>query len=88
MYFRDANIALIVFDVTNRRSLECVEYWAEEVRSSEVDDSYIILVGNKSDLDEKRQVSKQEGERKSKEIDAVFYYETTAVDNASVEMLF
>ena len=54
MYFRDANIALIVFDVTNRRSLESVDYWVDEVRSSEVEDSYLILVGNKSDLVEKR----------------------------------
>lgn len=54
MYFRDANVALIVFDVTNRKTLECVQYWAEEVQKSNALDFIIVLVGNKSDLGVKR----------------------------------
>jgi GTPase SAR1 family protein len=54
MYFRDANIALIVFDVSNRKSIDSVEYWANEVKKAQVEDSFIVLVGNKSDLAQKR----------------------------------
>lgn len=43
-------------------------------------DSFIVLVGNKSDLEFKRQVSKEEGSRKAKEIGALLYEETSAVD--------
>lgn len=50
MYFRDANIALIVFDMTNRKTLESVRYWADEVFKSNALDFFIVLVGNKSDL--------------------------------------
>lgn len=54
MYFRDANVALIVFDVTNKRTLSCVDYWSEEVHKSNAVDFIIVLVGNKSDLHLKR----------------------------------
>ena len=50
MYFRDANVALIVFDVSNKKTLESVEYWAREVKQSNADDFFIVLVGNKADL--------------------------------------
>lgn len=88
MYFRDANIALIVFDVTNKKSLDCVEYWADEVKRSEVEDSFIVLVGNKSDLSPRRQVTTAEGNKKAKDIGAILYYETSAVDNIQIQNLF
>lgn len=50
MYFRDANVAIIVFDVTNKKTLACVEYWAEEVKKANAEDFFIVLVGNKADL--------------------------------------
>jgi len=31
MYFRDANVALIIFDVTNKNTLEAVDYWSSEI---------------------------------------------------------
>jgi small GTP-binding protein len=34
MYFRDAKVALIVYDVTNRRSFDCVEYWFKEIEKA------------------------------------------------------
>ena len=54
MYFRDANVAMIVYDVTNKRTLECVEYWAAECKKSNADDFFMVLVGNKSDLKTRR----------------------------------
>lgn len=61
MYFRDANVALIVYDVTNKRTLECVDYWSSEIHKANADDYIIVLVGNKSDLTNRRQVSYEEG---------------------------
>lgn len=34
MYFRDANVALVVFDVTNRRSFDSVDFWYDEISGS------------------------------------------------------
>lgn len=61
MYFRDASVALIVFDLTNQNSLKCVEYWSEEVLKANTDEFFIVLVGNKCDLHNKRQITKEKG---------------------------
>ena len=50
MYFRDANVAIIVFDVTSAKTLDCIDYWVEELQRSNAIDYITILVGNKSDL--------------------------------------
>jgi GTPase SAR1 family protein len=54
MYFRDANVALIIFDVTNKRTLDCVDYWSSEIQKANADDYIVVLVGNKSDLTNRR----------------------------------
>ena len=40
-----------MFDVTNKKSFEYVDYWADEVKKSNSGEFVIILVGNKRDLD-------------------------------------
>ena len=50
MYFRDAKVAILVFDVTNKKSYDCAEYWAQEVSKSNAEDFFMVLVGNKCDL--------------------------------------
>ena len=84
MYFRDAHVAIIVFDLTNKNSLKCVDFWAQEVFKANADDFFIVLVGNKCDLKNKRQITIEEGDKKSKEIGAAFYYETSCIDNKSI----
>ncbi len=54
MYFRDANVALIMFDVTNKKSMEEVSYWAREISSANPENTVLVLIGNKSDLEERR----------------------------------
>ena len=76
-------MAIIVFDVSNSQSLRCVTNWASMVRNQEV---ITVLVGNKADLI--RNVSREQAEAKAKEIGAGFYYETSAIDNKSVQGLF
>ena len=51
-------------------------------------DSFIVLVGNKSDLHQRRQVSQEEGNLKAKEIGALLYEEVSAVDNLQIQNLF
>jgi len=43
-------VAIIVFDMTNQKSLESVDYWINEINKSNAYDYFIVLVGNKSDL--------------------------------------
>jgi Ras-related protein Rab-2A len=59
----------------------------EEVRESGNPDMTIMIVGNKSDLDERRQVSYEEGERFAKENDLIFI-ETSAKTSHNVDEAF
>lgn len=61
MYFRDANVAIIVFDLTNKKTMDCVDFWSDEVNKSNAVDYFTVLVGNKCDLKNHRQVNIEEG---------------------------
>eukprot|EP01036_Dinobryon_divergens_P024836 gene24836-33320_t len=64
-YIRDSSVAVVVFDITNRASFLNTSKWIEDVRNERGNDVIIILVGNKTDLSDKRQVSVDEGEDKA-----------------------
>lgn len=59
MYYRGANAALLVFDLTNYSSFVDIKSWIMELQRTVVDQIVLTLVGNKCDLPE-RMVSKEE----------------------------
>ncbi|KAL9406010.1 hypothetical protein Peur_002982 [Populus x canadensis] len=75
-YIKDSSVAAIVFDVAThvlgRQSFLKTSKWIEEVRTGRGSDVISILVGNKTDLVEKRQVSIEEGEVKARDLNVMF----------------
>ncbi|KAI8918544.1 hypothetical protein PhCBS80983_g01574 [Powellomyces hirtus] len=86
-YIRDSSVAVVVYDITNRNSFMNTTKWVDDVRAERGNDVIIVLVGNKTDLSEKRQVSTEEGEKKAKEFN-VMYIETSAKAGYNVKALF
>uniref|UniRef100_A0A8B9I225 Ras-related protein Rab-6B n=1 Tax=Anser brachyrhynchus TaxID=132585 RepID=A0A8B9I225_9AVES len=86
-YIRDSAVAVIVFDVTNLNSFQQTSKWIDDVRTERGSDVIIMLVGNKTDLADKRQVSVEEGERKAQEL-TMMYIETSAKAGCNVKQLF
>jgi small GTP-binding protein domain len=86
-YIRDCSVAVVVYDITNRASFSNTSKWIEDVRSERGSDVIIILVGNKTDLADRRQVSVEEGEAKAKE-NNVMFIETSAKAGYNVKALF
>ena len=82
-YYRGAVGMMIFYDVTNRNSFTNVDRWYAEVRNYETRDCCVLLVGNKCDLESQRQVSKEEGELKAKELGCKFV-ETSAKDTINI----
>ncbi|KAM9274538.1 ras-related protein Rab-41 isoform 5-T5 [Morus bassanus] len=76
-YIRDSTIAVVVYDITNLNSFQQTSKWIDDVRTERGSDVIIMLVGNKTDLADKRQVSIEEGERKAQELN-MMYIETSA----------
>ncbi|ORY43362.1 ras-domain-containing protein [Rhizoclosmatium globosum] len=86
-YIRDSSVAVVVYDITNRASFQNTNKWIDDVRSERGGDVIIVLVGNKTDLSDKRQVSAEEGEKKAKEANVLFI-ETSAKAGYNVKALF
>ena len=86
-YIRDSSVAVVVYDVTNRASFLNTSKWIEDVRNERGDDVVIMLVGNKTDLSDQRQVSVEEGEEKANEL-GVLFIETSAKAGYNVKALF
>ena len=62
-YYRGAHGALVVYDITDINSFEHVEKWLEELRKHTEDGLPVLLIGNKSDLETKRQVTTGNAQR-------------------------
>ncbi|XP_043560695.1 ras-related protein Rab-41 isoform X2 [Chiloscyllium punctatum] len=86
-YIRDSAAAVVVFDIANLNSFQQTSKWIDDVRTERGSDVIIMLVGNKTDLADKRQVSMEEGERKARELN-VMYIETSAKAGYNVKQLF
>ena len=86
-YIRDSTVAVVVYDITVADSFYKTSKWIEQVRAERGKDVIIMLVGNKTDLIDKRQVPVREGERIAKEVNAMFI-ETSAKAGHNVKQLF
>ena len=79
--------SLIIYFIIDRASFLNTSKWIEDVRNERGNDVIIILVGNKTDLSEKRQVSVEEGEdRSSKE--GCMFIESSAKAGFNIKALF
>jgi small GTP-binding protein len=86
MYFRDAAAAIVVYSVTSKQSFGDVDSWVETF-VEHTGSRAIFLVGNKIDLDEKREVSMSDGRGKAVMMTA-FFAEVSAKTGEGIEQLF
>ncbi|KAK1800775.1 hypothetical protein P4O66_005961 [Electrophorus voltai] len=85
-YIRDSAAAVVVYDITNVNSFQQTTKWIDDVRTERGSDVIIMLVGNKTDLADKRQVAIEEGEKKAKELNVMFI-ETSAKAGYNVKQV-
>ena len=86
-YIRDSSVAVVVYDTTARASFLDSAKWIADVRAERGDDVVVVLVGNKTDLADRRQVSVEEGEAKAR-AERVLFVETSAKAGVNVKRLF
>ena len=76
-----------MYDITRKETFNHLTRWLEEVRQNGNPDIMVMLIGNKADLDNRRQVSTEEGERFAKE-NGLIFLETSAKTAFNVEQAF
>ena len=78
---------MVTYDVANRKSFENTSKWIDDVRTERGQNVIIVLVGNKTDLEDERQVSAEEGEKMAADLD-VMWIETSARSGTNIKGLF
>lgn len=86
-YYRGANGALIVYDITNQETFNNLNKWFKEIENQGENGCLNVLVGNKCDLEHLRQVQTDDG-RNFAEKHNVSFMETSALDNTNVDTAF
>ena len=86
-YYKGALGALVVYDITNKTTFDNTDKWIYDLRISAEEKISIILIGNKNDLEDKRVVSKENGEEKAKSF-GVAFMETSALTGDNIEVTF
>ena len=87
IFMKEAKIALLVYDITNEKSFEQINYWHETVKDMNKENIIFCLVGNKNDLYEKRVISEEKGKKFAQEKKMLFF-ESSAMDYESIETIF
>ncbi len=85
-YLSNAEAGILAFDVTNPLSFQNIENWHKEILSASPNIS-LILVGNKIDLEDKRVISRDDGEKKAEKL-GIPYIETSAKTGESINDAF
>ncbi|XP_033208034.1 ras-related protein Rab-21-like isoform X2 [Belonocnema kinseyi] len=87
MYYRNANAALLVFDLTNYDTFISVKSWVSELKRNIEEAIILIVVGNKSDRIKERKIDSEEGRTYATSIGAS-YHETSALFGEGIESVF
>jgi len=91
MYYRNANCAVVVYDITQASSLDKAKSWVKELQRQASENIVIALAGNKSDMvtdnPDKRAIQTADAEQYAKEAGLLFF-ETSAKTSTNVKELF
>ena len=86
-FYKGSKGAFVVYDITRKSSFLNIDKWIGELKTNGSEDILIILVGNKTDLEDKREVSTDEGEKKAKQY-GIAFCETSALQGKNIEYAF
>ena len=78
MFYKRAKLAILVYSIDNRKSFDRINFWLDEIRINANEDIKLILIGNKDDLNDSREVSYEEGKEFSKNNGFDFFMESSA----------
>ena len=83
-YIKNCHGILLMYDISKKESFLKIKDWLNNIFEHKDKDFPILLLGNKCDLEEKREVTKEEGDQLAKELKLNFY-ETSNKDNINIE---
>ena len=86
-YYKGAKGAFVVYDITRKETFSNIDKWITDLKTNGNEDVFILLIGNKCDLEDRREVFSDEVKKKAEQYKIAFC-ETSALDGKNVEYAF
>ena len=86
-YYKNSVCACVVYDITNRNSFQNVKSWIEDCKKQSPKTVFLVLIGNKVDLEDRREVSYEEGSIYAQK-NGMLFFETSAKTGKNIEEIF
>ena len=84
-FYRNSSVAFMVYSIDNKESFDHIDNWLKEIKYTNNPDTKIFLIGNKTDLDNERKVSFEEGKIYANNYEFSAFYETSAKTGDKVD---
>ncbi len=86
-YYKGAHAVLLVYDITNKQSFIDIDHWLFDIERHSDKNVTKVLIGNKKDLEDERQVSIEEGQDYARQL-KVSFFETSIKESEDVTRIF
>ena len=87
-FYRNASLAMMVYAINSKESFQNINTWLKEVKMQSHPDVKIILIGNKCDLEDNREVTYEEAKKFKEENQIIFFEETSARTGINAKQVF
>ncbi|GAB1599436.1 ras-related protein Rab5-like [Argonauta hians] len=87
MYYRGAQAAIVVYDITNKATFDRAQKWVKELREMASPDILVALAGNKADTADEREITVEEARKYAQE-QKLMFVEVSAKSGICVNELF
>ena len=87
-FYRSSSLAIIVYSIDQKNSFKDLDVWIKELKANNSPDTKLMLVGNKLDLAEKREVSYEEGKEYADDYGFIDFFETSAKTGENIKNMF
>ena len=87
-FYRNSSLAVLVYSIDNQESFDNLDLWLKELKTFSSPDSKVVLVGNKSDLESKRKITREMGEKYQRDSGIDFFIETSAKTGFNTKDVF
>ena len=87
-FYRNSSLAILVYSIDNRSSFDNIENWLNEIKSQANPEIKVFLIGNKTDLEDHRQIPKEEAEKYGEDHSFSYFLETSAKTGFNAQNVF
>jgi len=86
-YYRGSDGIMLIYDITNQSSFVNIKNWIIQIKEHLGDEACITLIGNKIDLESRRKISREEGQKFAKDYNLNFF-ETSSKEDINIKETF